>query len=479
MDIQKLVLLAALFTAACDGGDGDGDGGDGTDAPEGGISVEGAVGTLFGNIYASDTVQDDGGLISGNTLTLTSDIEWRLEGGVFIGDDENDFTLEIEPGTTIYGDSATDGFLVIQRGAKIDAQGTANDPIVFTSAQAEGSRGRGDWGGLIINGRSTTNVCDDTADCNIPGEAGSGEYGGGDEADNSGILEYVRVEFAGTLVNETNELNGIAFQGVGSGTQVSYIEVLQNADDCVEFFGGTVEADHVVAIGCGDDHVDWTDGWRGALDHVVIALWGDSGDNGIEADNNGDANDALPRSAPEIANITIVGGQGASGPADTTDAGMLLREGTGATISKALVLGFGEGCVDLDHDATFMNAWDASTQMLTGGLTIEDSMFWCPDGAAGVDEIPEFPSDEDDAATDPDGDAGTDDGYPTVEDFVLVHNTNNVVSDPMLEDPYTESAPNFAPAAGSPALTHAGGSYIGAFDGTTNWLDGWTSFSAN
>ena len=169
------------------------------------------------------------------TGTITSDEtfeaanEYVLGEMVFVGNDVDPVTLTIEAGTVIYGESAVLSALVVQRNAKILAEGTATDPIVFTSAKLEGERARGDWGGLILNGNANGNKCDqaDLDSCSIEGEVGSGYYGGSDDSDDSGVLKYVRVEFAGNLADPENELNGIAFQGVGSGTTIDYIQVPQ------------------------------------------------------------------------------------------------------------------------------------------------------------------------------------------------------------------------------------------------------------
>jgi len=185
-----------------------------------------------GNLYCKDNVCVLSGVIEEDTL-LTADNQYILSGGVFIGNDIDPVTLTIEPGTTLYGESATDGFLSIRRNAQIIAEGTAEAPIVFTSSKEPGSRARGDWGGLIINGNAPINACaDDGADfCEALGEGGTGFYGGTDPEDSSGVLKYVRVEFAGTLISPDNELNGIAFLGVGSGTEVDFVQVHMNADD--------------------------------------------------------------------------------------------------------------------------------------------------------------------------------------------------------------------------------------------------------
>ena len=141
----------------------------------------------------------------------------------------------------------------------------------------------------------------------------TGEYGGTDPEDSSGILRYVRVEFAGIEFSPDNELNGIAFQGVGSGTVVDYVQVHFNQDDGIEFFGGTVNAKHLYCTGIRDDSFDWTDGWTGKGQFWVAQQRGDDADNGFEADNNGDDNEANPRSNPTIYNVTLVGGSGRTG----------------------------------------------------------------------------------------------------------------------------------------------------------------------
>ncbi|MBA2356109.1 MAG: hypothetical protein H0V80_15775, partial [Acidobacteria bacterium] len=210
------------------------------------------------------------------TLNLTNDHYYVLRGAVFV---ESGGVLNIQAGTSVAGELATLGTLIVSRGGRINATGTATQPVVFTSDQAVGNRNRGDWGGLIINGRAPLNVPGGVAF----GEGDTGEYGGTDPNDNSGILRYVRVEFAGIEFSPDNELNGIAFQGVGRGTSVDYVHVKMNRDDGVEFFGGTVDARHVVLTGIRDDNLDWTFGWTGRVQYLVAQQRGDDADHGIEA----------------------------------------------------------------------------------------------------------------------------------------------------------------------------------------------------
>ena len=439
-----LACVAAGFLG-CDDGDGGGGAGGGAGGAGGGGSETCPVGTTAEGsvcVLQGDITQD---------LTLTNDKTWLLRGGVFIGNDTDRTVLNIQEGTVVYGETATKGMLVIRRGSQINANGTAAAPIVFTSPNEEGSRARGDWGGLIINGRAPINGCD-AAPCEAEGEGGTGKYGGADPEDSSGTLRYVRVEYAGILLSEDNELNGIAFQGVGRGTSVDYVQVHMNKDDGVEFFGGTVDVKHVLLTGIGDDCLDWTDGWQGRAQFVAAVQFDDAGDQGIEADNNGESNDAEPRSAPTLANVTLWGSGSAS-----SDLGMLLREGTGATIRNAIVANFGEACFAIDHAATFGNAWDGVA--LNGALVVQNSVFWCPDSALVKEpEIADLPF--------------------TVAEFLTLNTGNDEV------DPALTGVPDLRPGAGSPALTGAaapaGGffeatDYRGAF-GDTDWTAGWTNW---
>ncbi|MCU0613404.1 MAG: hypothetical protein MUE60_16670, partial [Candidatus Eisenbacteria bacterium] len=241
------------------------------------------------------------------------------------------------------------------------ADGTADQPIVFTSDQA--SPNRGDWGGLIINGRAPINT-----GLQAEGEGNTGFYGGDDPDDSSGILRYVRVQYAGIEFSPDNELNGIAFQGVGRGTVVDYCQVHMNQDDGIEFFGGTVDAKHLVCTNNRDDNFDWTDGWTGRGQFWVCQQRGDDADNGFEADNNGENNDLLPRSNPMIYNVTLIGDP-TGAQIDESRHGMLLREGTAGCIRNAIAMGFNRAGLDVDHEATF-------AQAASGDLSLQNSIFY-------------------------------------------------------------------------------------------------------
>ena len=310
------------------------------------------------------------GTLSADT-TLARGNFYVLDGAVFIGGDNTDsMTLTVQSGTTIVGDDPED-FLVVSRGSKIVANGTSAAPVTLTAADdvlgnvTTPATTRGLWGGLVINGNAPINDCPEgatggSADCTKEGEANSGTFGGADSADSSGELNYVVVKFAGSNVDPENQLNGIAFQGVGSGTVVDFIQVYNNLDDGVEFFGGTVSASHVVLVGNADDSLDWTDGWTGSLQYVHIVQATDAGDNGIEADNREGDELATPVAEPTIANMTIAGN-----PAERA---IRLRRGTGLQLFNSDVSGSAE-CLRIDGEA--------STSQLDAGITFSGVALDC------------------------------------------------------------------------------------------------------
>jgi hypothetical protein len=255
-----------------------------------------------------------------------------LRGAVFV---EDGATLNIAAGTRIIGESGSVGTLIVLQGGRLNAIGTAQAPIVFTSDQAIGQRGRGDWGGLIINGRAPVNLEGGQGE----GEGDTGVYGGTNPNDNSGVLRYVRVEFSGIEFSPDNELNGIAFQGVGRGTSVDHVQAHMSRDDAMEWFGGTADGKYLVMSNAADDSVDWTFGWSGRLQFVAVTQRGDDADNGIEADNSEFNNNALPRANPQLYNVTLCGDPDTNEGAESPRAANI-RRGTAFTIRNFLVTGF-------------------------------------------------------------------------------------------------------------------------------------------
>ncbi len=330
--------------------------------------------TETGETVAGKNVCELGGTVT-QDVTLSSSNHYQLAGKVVIGNDNADSaTLTVQAGTTVFGPSSTD-FLVISRGSQLVVDGTANAPVTFTGlddvlGNADIDTTRGLWGGVVINGNAPINDCPEgaaggTVECTKEGEANSGLFGGDDPTDSSGSLKYMVVKYAGSNVDPENQLNGIAFQGVGSGTEVDFVQVHNNLDDGIEFFGGNVSATHVVLTGNADDSLDWTDGWQGSIQYLLINQADDSADNGIEADNREGDENALPRSMPDISNMTIVGNAG--------ERGVRFRRGTGVGLYNSVVTGSAT-CIDVSGE---------SLALLGSELVVDGVSFDCPEVVDG------------------------------------------------------------------------------------------------
>jgi hypothetical protein len=297
------------------------------------------------------------GSITG-TENWTGNFYYVLRGAVFV---EAAATLNIAAGTRVIGEAGSVGTLIVKRGGRLNAIGSRTAPVVFTSDQPIGSRARGDWGGIILNGRAPLNIEGGEG----AGEGDTGVYGGTDPNDNSGTLRYVRVEFAGVEFSPDNELNGIAFQAVGRGGAYEYIQVHMNRDDAFEWFGGTADIKYAVASNAADDSFDWTFGWTGRAQFLAVTQRGDDADNGIEADNNEFNNNLLPRSNPQIYNITMCGdpdrNEGGEGPR-----GANFRRGTAFTFRNFLVTGFKSTGLQISDASTAAQVDNGTTQMGAG-----------------------------------------------------------------------------------------------------------------
>ena len=247
---------------------------------------------------------------------ITTNTTWSgvvlLQNKIYV---KNNATLTIAPGTIIRGDKATQATLIITRGAKINAQGTASQPIVFTSNEAVGNRNEGDWGGIVVLGLAKNNQPGGVA--NIEGIVATTDtqYGGAFDTDNSGTIKYVRIEFAGIALEPNKEVNGITFGSVGSATTVDYVQVSHSGDDSFEWFGGTVNCKHLIAYRGLDDCFDTDFGYRGKVqfalsirDKDVSDAPGDS--NAFECDNDAAGSTATPKTKPIFSNVTLVGPKG-------------------------------------------------------------------------------------------------------------------------------------------------------------------------
>jgi hypothetical protein len=357
-------------------------------------SSEATVTTLGFGTAAADITSD----ITTNR-TLYADTTYTLKGFIHVA---NGATLTIQPGTTIKGDFNTLGSsLFILRGAKINAVGTADAPIVFTSSRAAGSRQAGDWGGLILVGNAPSsrsgNVIIEGSGTDGTAVVGGKNYevtysGGTTPTDNSGTLSYVRVEFAGFAPSKDNELNAFTFAAVGSGTRVSYLQAMAGLDDSYEFFGGGFDGDHLVASETGDDMFDMSEGFVGRLQYLIgynsVQLTPRTGAGSLATDLEGIENDGCngsgcdngfnqqPFTVPLIANFTLVGcgAQSCVGPAGGF--GMMLRRGTGGFYVNGVVTRFPAAGVSLRDAETFLRAGNAAVpDLATSDLQIRNVFF--------------------------------------------------------------------------------------------------------
>ena len=301
---------------------------------EGPINVPSST-TLTGNINA--------------TTTLTSDKVWTLKGYVYVTDGAS---LIIQPGTVIKSDIAEKGALCIERGAKIIAEGTPDRPIVFTSGQPEGQRSPGDWGGIVILGRAKTNR---SSEPTIEGGIGR-PYGGTNDDDNSGVLRYVRIEYAGIAALPNSEINALTLGGVGKGTTIQYVQTIYANDDAFEFFGGTVSPKFIYAFATADDDFDFDFGYTGEVSNGVAKRdpqFVDNGDagNGIECDNDGTGSSAQPYTHPKLFNMILVGPNNSTALANH-NLGLRFRRATQFTMKNSVIWGWMKGGLSLESNET-------------------------------------------------------------------------------------------------------------------------------
>ena len=419
-------------------------------------------------------------LAAGNltTRTLTADKIYLLKGSVTVPDGA---TLTIQPGTIIKGDKATNGSLVVLRGGRLMAEGTAAAPIVFTSNQAPGSRAPGDWGGVVILGRAPVNFPGGTG--NVEGFGTAIPFGGTNAADNSGSLKYLRIEFAGIALAPGNEINGLTLGGVGSGTTVEHIQVSYGGDDAFEFFGGTVNAKYLVANHTTDDMFDTDNGFAGRVQYCFGLANPNQSDqagasNGFESDNDANGSTNTPVTAAMFANVTLLGPQATTGatlPAggNKYGQGAQLRRNSAQSLYNTVLAGWPKGLL--------IDGSRAETNYATGVLKLQGIVV---SGAAAGKALNVFGGNS--TATPP--------VPPSTFDIAMYYNAAADKNEIMAENStlllnaaaFTLSAPNALPAANSPLLDASKAAALpagfepttfrGAF-GTTDWTAGWTNFN--
>lgn len=414
-------------------------------------------------------------------MTLKSGKTYTLKGIVYVADGA---ALTIEPGTTILGDKASRGTLVITRGSRILANGTASQPVVFTSS-AGGNSNAGDWGGIVLLGRARTNASYNgtaglgEAEGGINNGDGYGLYGGADDNDNSGVLKYVRIEYAGYAFLPDKELNGLSLYSVGKGTTISYVQVSFAADDSFEWFGGTVNCDHLIAYKGLDDEFDTDNGFSGKVQFAIgirdSAVADISGSNGFESDNDAGGSPSTPQTSPVFANITLVGPKENSNSIGNSlyrNAAQVRRNSSLSAINSVF-MGWTTGLLV-----------DAGTGRPTDlNITTNNTMWWRGNIIAGSSTPLKYTA----STSAPTGWTNTDlaNWYNTAAYNNSILSTNAMVG---YSAPFNYNNPDFTPAAGSPVLTGAypytdarlnglqGAGFRGAVGANDNWYKGWTRY---
>ncbi len=377
-------------------------------------------------------------------------------------------TLSIPAGTILKSDVSQKGAIIIERGAKIEANGTAEKPIVFTSGKPAGSRARGDWGGIIILGNAPTNRPLSPAPL-IEGGVDR-RYGGTIANDNSGVMTYCRIEFAGIAAEPGSEINGLTLGGVGSGTRLEYIQVSYGNDDAFEFFGGTVNAKYLVSYATSDDDLDFDFGYTGKIQFAIVQRRPEIADtdagNGVEADNDGSGSTATPFTKPILSNITWAGPNGAANTEANLNFANRWRRAVQFEVHNSIMIGFPKGGFSLESAAT-AEAYNIGTSVFNNNMVHALASPYKVDATAGnILTAAELQAK---------AEANGTKTYATAEEV-------------MLEAPFNFDTPNFTPKTGSPALTGAVFTGLDAFFtpvqhrgaiGTTNWTTGWTSYTPN
>ncbi len=461
---------------------------------------------------AVQTVTVDGGNTSITTnTTWTASNKYLLKSYVYV---RSGATLTIEPGTIIFGDKDTKGALIIEPGAKIMAVGTAAKPIVFTSAQPKGSRNYGDWGGVIIAGNAQVNTVSNGVLPTIEGGPTT-KYGSSDASknnDNSGVMQYVRIEFGGVAFSPNNEVNGLTLAGVGSGTTLDHIQVSYSGDDSFEWFGGAVNAKYLVSHRCYDDDFDTDNGFSGKVQFGISlrdpSQADQSGSKAFESDNDSGGSANRPKTSAVFTNMTLVGpilNPSGSTYSPQYTAGAHIRRNSAQSILNSVFMGFPttlliDGGAAASNTAPLASANPTSqdssrfkNNILAGSLTGSNStggqrsiIYVGPTGGAGSLTA--------NSSMSTDSSAWNASVGPLT--WLKANGNRRYVTSANVQliNPFNLTNPSFAPLTGSPIVSMAANfvdtkvrdsfftkvGYVGAIDPTanssTNWLASWTNF---
>lgn len=384
-------------------------------------------------------------------------------------------------------------YILINRGSQIIAEGTASAPIIFSGTKdlIDGTAtedDRGLWGGLQINGNGLTNKCADANNCHVEAEGKPSNYGGNNNAESSGTLRYVQVRHAGYEVVDGDELNGITFNAVGSGTTVEYVQTYTTLDDGFEMFGGAVNLKNVVAVNVGDDSYDFSEGWQGNI-QFAIAVHGPNANTCIEADNNGSNHSALPFTKGRVSNLTCVtSGTDSADIGKGSSEGFLFRVGTFFELYNSVVTSNAAGmssneCMEVLSSVT-ANSLDQGWSVAQGNVIactepfkgdadnpVADLETWWVNQGNAVVDIANLP-------------ANIIDGLDTnPRAYIALDSMTDASSAPltvMLYDPSQLEdifAPNAVPAEGASGVSSffEKADFIGAVDPNgVDWTQGWT-----
>lgn len=411
--------------------------------------------------------------------TLLAGKTYTIEAMIYV---KSGATLTIGKGCTLKAVKGKNG-IVITRGSKIMAEGTVDSPIVFTSNEA--TPAPGDWGGVVILGKATTNTSfNGTAgqgeiEGGVNNASGDGIYGGNDDNDNSGVLKYVRIEYGGYPFLPDKELNSLTMGAVGAGTTIDYVQCSYGYDDAFEWFGGTVNCKHLIAYKTHDDMFDGDFGFRGNVQFGIgVSDRNDadiSGSNGFEIDNDATGSDNTPFTAPTFANFTIIG------PKEFTNTTVNsnykraahLRRNSRAAIYNSALIGFPSAGILLDGTKCANNILAGNIQV--GGVTVfgTSKAF----DTAGTSSV---------AALTASGSFTT---YMTTANASWNNGSMTNPGDASLASPYNTGStfsPN--PNSGSPLMSGVATgsrltswftttSYRGACNTGDTWWQGWTKFN--
>ena len=468
--------------------------------------TDGSIKTCDHILFNADGSENTQGTVIGNgdkeiiftgKATLTRGT-YLLRGWVYVADGAE---LTLQPGTIIKGEKSSAASLIVEPGGKLYAQGTATQPIVFTSAQPKGSRKPGDWGGLIICGRGSNNK--GTLGQQIEGGPRT-KHGGDNPNDNSGILSYVRVEFAGYPFQKDKEINGITFGSVGAGTQVDHLQVSYSNDDSYEWFGGNVNCRYLIAYNGWDDEFDTDNGYSGNVQYALSIrdprIADTSQSNGFESDNDADGSLTTPFTSAVFSNVTFIGPIGRDNFDNTPDyinggsvfpqngsalgkfqAAMHIRRSSHLSCFNSLAVGYPIGLI--------IDAEKGNTQEYAKASSLKlQNIIFASMGITGSDANKRYTDDLYDAVNKSVIDA-TRESYSST--YFKSQPGNHVLADAasLKLTSRIASLPAIFPQQDSPLIGTASFTdpylsqwfdkvnYIGALSSNDTWLQGWTEFN--